>query len=54
LEALNNLWLPPWDWHQIAKAALLGGLYLQWKTAFGGFAQETARLNAQNNVAFTF
>lgn len=54
LEALNNLWLPPWDWHQVAKAALSGGLYLQWETAFGDFVQETARLNAQNNVAITF
>jgi hypothetical protein len=54
LEALNNLWSPPWDWHLIAKAAFSGGLCLQWKTAFGDFAQETARLNAQNNEAITF
>jgi hypothetical protein len=54
LEALNNVWVPPWDWHQIAKVTLSGGLYLQWKTAFGDFAQETTSLNAQNNVAITF
>jgi hypothetical protein len=54
LEALSNLRSPPWDWHQIAKAALSGGLYLQWKTASGDFAQEAARLSAQNDMAITF
>jgi hypothetical protein len=54
LYALNNLWLPPSDWRQTAKAALSGGLYLQWKTPFGDFEQEIARLIAQNNVAITF
>jgi hypothetical protein len=28
LESLNKVWLPPWDWHQRAKVALSGGLYL--------------------------
>jgi hypothetical protein len=27
---------------------------LQWKTAFGDFAQEAARLSAQNDMAITF
>jgi hypothetical protein len=54
LEALNDLWLPPWDRYQTAKEVLPGDLYLQWKTAFGDFAQDTTRLNVQNNVAITF
>lgn len=46
MESVASLNLTPDDWANVARAALSGGQYLTFKTAWQEFSQDTARRNA--------
>jgi hypothetical protein len=54
IEGLSTKALLPADWKQLARACLVGGDYLLWKTEFSERCQQTAEFNARANYPVTY